>query len=67
MRHSHEAATLMTPITEFSDSRGFRAARLTHLYASRTGGNNAESAAVFQKNFRLALSLRAVAAGVRTE
>ena len=57
----------MTPITEFSDSRGFRAARLTHLYASRTGGNNAESAAVFQKNFRLALSLRAVAAGVRTE
>jgi hypothetical protein len=41
----------MTPMTLFSPhSGGFRATRLTHLYASRTGGNNAESAAVFQKN-----------------
>jgi hypothetical protein len=56
VRHSHEAATLMTPMTEFSDSRGFWAARLTHLYASRTGGNNADSV-LFHKNFRLAISL----------
>jgi hypothetical protein len=56
----------MTPMTLFSPhSGGFRATRSTHLCASRTGGNDAESAAVFQKILRLALSLGAVAAGVR--